>query len=190
MTRTEAFEKVEIQQPNALWDWLEEHHAQDSSIWLVTWKAAHRDRYVSRDQVLDALITYGWIDGIRRKLDDDRTMQLISPRKQQVWAETYKQRAARLVEEGRMMPSGLAAVETAKTAGTWNALDHVDALFVPEDLKNALSGPASSWFEAAAPSYRRNVLRWIAGAKKSGTRAKRVSIVAAYAAQGKRVPNY
>lgn len=89
MTRTDAFDRVEILNEANLWDWLSHHHGQEASVWLVTHKAADPTRYVSRDAVLDALIGYGWIDGIRRKLDAARTMQLISPRKQQAWAETY-----------------------------------------------------------------------------------------------------
>ena len=82
----------------------------------MTWKAQHRDRYVSREVVLDALVAHGWIDGRRLKLDDDRTMQLISPRKQQAWAQSYKTRAARLEDEGRMHPAGCAAVERGQSS--------------------------------------------------------------------------
>ena len=72
----EKFEKVEVTNEDQLWGWFGDNHSQDESIWLVTWKAAHTEKYISRDQVLDALIAYGWVDGRRLKLDDDRTMQL------------------------------------------------------------------------------------------------------------------
>lgn len=186
-----AEQRFEITKAKALWDWLETHHGQDGSIWLVTWKAAHRDKYVSRDAVLDALIAYGWIDGRRMKLDADRTMQLIAPRKQQVWAQTYKDRAARLIADGRMHASGLAAIDESKRAGLWDALADVDALEDPEDLQTALAEKgAIAWWQGAAPSYRRNVLRWIAGAKKPETRAKRIGIVSDHAARGEKVPQY
>ena len=89
----DKFERVEITSADDLLLWLEKYNKSLNSVWLVTWKAAHTERYVSRDTVLDALIAYGWIDGRRHKLDEARTMQLISPRKQQVWAQTYKDRA-------------------------------------------------------------------------------------------------
>ena len=60
---------------------------------MVTFKKSEADKYVSRWDVLDELICFGWIDGIRRKLDDNKTMQLISPRKVEHWAKTYKERA-------------------------------------------------------------------------------------------------
>lgn len=63
------FERVEITAADELWGWLQKHQNSPNSVWLVTWKAAHPDRYVSRDTVLDALIAFGWIDRRRLKLD-------------------------------------------------------------------------------------------------------------------------
>ena len=184
-------ERVEVASVAALWSWLDAYHDQGDSVLLVTWKAKRRDRYVSREDVLDALLAHGWIDGRRYALDDDRTMQLISPRKQQLWAASYRERAERLVAEGRMRPPGLAAIERAKAAGTWEARGDVDRLEEPADLRAALDRcQASAWWDDAAPSYRRNVLRWIAGAKREATRAKRIDTVATHAARGEKVPNY
>lgn len=191
MAGTDDFEKLEVRAEAELWSWLERHHATDRAVWLVTWKAARRDRYVSCEAVLDALVAYGWTDGRRRKLDDARTMQLISPRRQPVWAQSYKDRAARLLEEGRMHAAGLAAIKAAKAAGVWEASAEVDALIVPEDLARALDASGGAgWFDRAAPSYRRNVLRWIAGAKRAPTRAKRVAELARRCGLGQKVPQY
>ena len=184
-------QRVEITSASTLWDWLEINHGQEQSIWLVTWKASHRDKYVSRDEVLDALIAYGWIDGRRMKLDDQRTMQLLSPRKQQNWAQTYKTRAEKLEREGRMLEPGRQAIQVSKSLGKWSELEHVDALEEPEDLVTGLTNQnAKPWWDNAAPSYRRNILRFIASAKKPETRAKRIAIVSEHAARGEKVPNY
>jgi len=118
-------------------------------------------------------------------------MQLVSPRRQQGWAKSYRDRAARLIGEGRMQPPGQAAIDASKAAGLWEALPEVDALADPADLTAALAERgAQDWWAGAAPSYRRNVLRWIAGAKRPPTRFKRIEAVAAHAAQGEKVPNY
>lgn len=187
----DTFEQVEIRSAAALWSWLSENHDQSDSVWLVTWKAIWRDRYVSRDEVLDALIAYGWIDGRRMKLDDDRTMQLVSPRKQQVWAQTYKDRAQRLESEGRMHPAGIAVLERDRRSGLFDAMSDIDRLEDPEDLVSALKASGGDgWWSAAAPSYRRNTLRWIASAKGVETRAKRILIASNHAAAGKKVPQY
>jgi uncharacterized protein YdeI (YjbR/CyaY-like superfamily) len=190
MSAPPDLERVEVRSAAALRDWLAAHHAQAASVLLVTWKAARRDRYVSTAEVLDELIAFGWIDGRRWTLDAERTMQLIAPRRQQVWAKSYKDRAARLIAEGRMAPPGLAAIAASKAAGLWDAAGEVDALVVPDDLAAALDAAVSARaaFDGMAPSYRRNVLRWIAAAKTAPTRAKRIAATAQATARGERMP--
>ncbi|MEM8848740.1 MAG: YdeI/OmpD-associated family protein [Pseudomonadota bacterium] len=184
-------QRLEIMRAQALWDWLGTYYAQADSVLLVTWKAAHPDKHVGREAVLDALIAHGWTDGRRFKLDADRTMQLISPRRQQVWAQSYKDRVARLMADGRMHPAGLAGVAEAKRSGLWEGHPEVEALEVPEDLAERLAIlDGADWFDDAAPSYRRNVLRWLASAKTSPTRAKRIATIADHAGRGRKVPHY
>lgn len=178
--------KIEVTSDQALWDWLATHHASPGAI-LITWKAAHRDKYVSRDAVLDALLAFGWIDGRRYKVDDDRTAQLITPRRQQIWAQTYKDRVARLDAQGRMQPPGQSAVAAGKASGLWDAMADVDRLEVPSDFAHALGDSLANW-DALAPSYRRNVLRWIKQAKTAPTRAKRIAQATQATRSGEKLP--
>ena len=90
MVKTEKFEKVEVRSSGELRSWLVTNHSQAESVWLITYKKDHPLYYVTRWEVLDELLCFGWIDGMRRKLDAERTMQLISPRKAEHWAKTYK----------------------------------------------------------------------------------------------------
>jgi uncharacterized protein YdeI (YjbR/CyaY-like superfamily) len=127
----------------------------------------------------------------RLKLDDDRTMQLLSKRKQQAWAASYQARAQKLIDDGRMTEHGLAAIEEAKASGKWDEMAHVDALDEPGDLLAEITARgATAWWGAAAPSYKRNVLRWIAQAKKPETRARRIDSVAEHAGRGEKGPQY
>ena len=175
----------EITSSEQLWSWLAENHATRDSIRLVTWKAANPDKYVGREEVLDALVAHGWIDGRRFVVDDDRTAQLISPRKQQAWSKTYKDRADRLKREKRMHSSGVASVEAGRASGLWDFFDDVDALVVPDDLAAELD--LGKW-EEFAPSYRRNVLRWIKLAKTPETRCKRIASAAAATREQRKLP--
>jgi uncharacterized protein YdeI (YjbR/CyaY-like superfamily) len=190
MIRTERFAMVEVTSAEALRAWLGAHHAQEGSVWLVRHLKHVGATSVPIDAILDELLCWGWVDGLARKLDAERTLRLISPRRHQRWTRTYKERAARLIEEGRMRPPGLAAIEAMQRAGSWSELDHVDDLAMPGDLVAALEArpPALGAFEAAAPSHRRNVLHWIALAKTPATRAKRVERTARLTAAGGRVP--
>ena len=176
---------LEITKTEQLWHWLAAHHGQAESIRLITWKAAHPDKYVSREAVLDALIAHGWIDGRRFVVDKDRTAQLIAPRQQQAWSQSYKDRAAKLEAEGRMQDAGRAVIAAGRASGLWDFFADVDALIVPEDLAAVLD--IAKW-EALAPSSRRNVLRWIKLAKTDPTRAKRISAAASATAKGEKLP--
>ncbi|MDX8348392.1 YdeI/OmpD-associated family protein [Cognatiyoonia sp. IB215446] len=190
MTKTENFEKVTVTSTEELRDWLMAHYARTDSFWLVTYKKHMGDKYLDRFAVLDQLLCFGWIDGIRRVLDDDRTMQLISPRKTQHWAQSYKDRVARLEGEGLMHTSGRAAVAASKANGLWDFMNDVDALIVPKDLAAALNAvpPAKAHWEAFSPSSRRNMLRRIKLARSPATRAKRIAETATLAAQNQKVP--
>ncbi len=190
MIRTESFERVEVASPGELRDWLARNHARAESVWLVTWKKGAPEKYLSTGAVLDELLAWGWIDGVRRKLDETRTMQLISPRRTQRWAKSYKDRVARLRAEGRMAPPGEAAVVVAIASGLWDATAEVDALVTPSDLAAALAArpPARERFAALPPAYLRNVLRWIDLARKPETRARRVAAVVAATAENRRLP--
>ncbi len=190
MIPTERFPKVEVQSREDLRAWLAENHAREEGVWLVTFMKSVPDKYLDRWTVLDELLAFGWIDGIRRKLDDERTMQLITPRRQQAWAKSYKDRVARLEREDRMAAPGRAAIARSKAAGLWNASAAVDALVVPDDLAAMLRAhpPADAWFAAAAASYRRNVLRWLALAKRPDTRRARLERIATASQRGERLP--
>ena len=183
--------ELEIASAGELRAWLETNHDSPQSVWLVTYKKHVADRYVSVSEVLDELISFGWIDGVRRKVDEDRTMQLISPRRTQHWARTYKDRAARLIDAGRMHPAGLQSIAESKRLGLWDFMDDVDALVIPGDLGAALRDVpgAFEYFDSAADSYKRNVLRWIKLAKTPNTRAKRIGQTAESSGKRDRLPN-
>jgi uncharacterized protein YdeI (YjbR/CyaY-like superfamily) len=190
MIKTENFDKVEISSQEALRSWLMKNHQQPESVWLVTYKKSEQDKYVSRWEVLDELICFGWIDGIRRKLDDKRTMQLISQRKVEHWARTYKERAAKLIDEGKMHYAGLKAIEISKSNGLWNFMDDVDNLIIPKDLSEELSklAGAADFFYSINDSSKRFVLRWIKLAKTEKTRNNRIKKLAQLSAKGEKLP--
>jgi uncharacterized protein YdeI (YjbR/CyaY-like superfamily) len=188
--KTENFEQVLIERAIHLRIWLDKNHAQKESIWLVTYKKEVADKYVSVQEVLDELLCYGWIDGIRRKLDEEKTMQLISPRKVQHWTKTYKDRFAKLEKEGRVMDAGRACVQLSKENGLWNFMDDVDALIKPDDFIKCLKqhGNALNNFNAFGKASQRFMLRYIKIAKTPATRAKRILDISKLAEDNKKLP--
>jgi uncharacterized protein YdeI (YjbR/CyaY-like superfamily) len=189
MIQTESFEKITVSSKTELKAWLHKNHLQKESIWLVTYKKIVPENYLSTSDVLDELLCYGWIDGIRRKLDDRLTMQLISPRRIEHWANTYKVRAEKLIKEGRMQESGIQSIEIAKQRGLWDFMDDVDKLIVPQDLLEALKrhSNAKLFFDDINDSSKRFVLRWIKLAKTDKTRASRIEQIALLSANGEKL---
>jgi len=190
MLKTENFKKVEIESQEQLRNWLRLNYSQEEWIWLVTFKKSEKEKYVSRDEVLDELICFGWIDGIRRKLDNTRTMQLISPRRVQHWAKTYKDRAGKLIKENKMHQSGLDSIKKGKESGLWNFMDDVDNLEIPDDLKTALNKleGAFDFFDNINNSSKRFVLRWINLSKTEKTRNIRIAKIAKLSSISEKLP--
>ena len=188
--KTENFSSVEITNEQDLWIQLSNNFGSQESVWLITYKKPTPQKYLSREQVLDALIAYGWIDGIRRKLDDQRTMQLISQRKTQSWSATYKQRADRLEAEGRIQKSGRDALSQSKSLDLWDAMQDLDTLLIPNDLEILLDKDrtAATYFTDCPPSYKRNVLRWLKSAKTARTRQKRLHSIFTECKTENRIP--
>jgi uncharacterized protein YdeI (YjbR/CyaY-like superfamily) len=177
MSRPPDFPKIEFSSRGALRRWLAHHHKSASTHWLVTYKKHVRDRYLAYGDIVEELLCFGWIDGRTRRLDDDRTMLLVAPRKTgSTWSASNKRRVVRLAKEGRMTASGQAKVDAAKEDGSWTFLDDIDRLLVPDDLATALAKNerAKRNFAAFNDAAKKVILLWIKTAKRDETRARRI----------------
>ena len=170
--------------------WLERNHERPDGVWLlIRKKGSAKDGVVYEDAVEEALC-FGWIDATSNGYDEDHYKQWMAPRKPKgVWAASNKARVERLIAGGLMTPAGLQKIEAAKVDGSWSALDAFEDLTVPEDLAEALEAtpPARERFDAFPPGTRKQILYWIAQAKRPETRAKRIAQTADLAAQDIRV---
>lgn len=181
----DTFERVQIESAAQWRAWLEANHRQSASVWVVSFKKHCGARSVSYEAIVDEALAFGWIDSLPRKLDADRTMLLLAPRRPgSAWSRVNKERVARLERAGRMHPAGRAVVDRAKGDGTWTFLDDVENLIQPEDLTRAFTRhPGSAERFAAFPrSSQRGILEWIKQAKRPATRAARIEETARLAA--------
>jgi uncharacterized protein YdeI (YjbR/CyaY-like superfamily) len=164
----------------AAWDaWLAGHHGDAAGLWLKLAKKGSGIPSVSYAEAVDVALCHGWIDGQKGRLDDQFWLQRFTPRKPgSKWSRINTQRAAALIESGRMRPAGLREVERAKADGRWEAAYHSQSTAtVPADLAAALaeSPEASAFFETLNSANRYAILYRIAGAKRPETRAKRIA---------------
>ncbi|MEM6432109.1 MAG: YdeI/OmpD-associated family protein [Deinococcota bacterium] len=166
--------------------WLESHHTQDNGVWLISYKKATGLAYVDYDSAVEEALCFGWIDSVPRKLDERRSMLYFAARKAgSGWSRLNKQRIAKMLDAGLMMPAGLAKLDAAKQDGSWSALDAVENLEIPDDLAAAFAeyDQAAANFKAFPRSAKRGILEWISNAKRPATRAKRIAETAELAQQ-------
>lgn len=187
------FPQVQVESREEWRAWLDANHESAESIWLVTFKKASGRPYVPYDAVVEEAICFGWIDSLRRRLDDERSMLLLSPRKPgSAWSKVNKDRVECMNAAGKMHPAGLQKIEQSKTDGSWTFLDDVEALVVPDDLVVALAeyDNAEENFAGFPRSVKRGILEWIKQAKRAETRTKRVRKTAELASKNVRANQY
>ena len=158
--------------------WLSKNHAKQKELWLVFYKKHTGKPTVSYEDAVQEALCFGWIDSTVRKIDEERYMQLFTPRKTESnWSDLNKRRVKKLIEQGLMNKAGLRKIEEAKKNGSWKNLDAVEKLKVPPDLLKALSANnnAKKIFESLSPSRKKQFLWWIASAKTEVTRKKRIA---------------
>lgn len=158
--------------------WLADNYAQTEGVWLINYKKATGKPRLSYDEIVEEAICFGWVDSKPNKLDDERSMLWLAPRKEgSWWSKLNKERVEKLTKAGLMTASGLEKISVAKKDGSWTALDAVERLEIPGDLDAALAEftDAKTYFEGFPPSVKRGILEWIAKAKRPATRQKRIT---------------
>lgn len=180
--------RVHPQDAEEWWTWLAAHHDDPvPGVWLIEWRRASGHDQVDYEDLVDAALAHGWIDGTRRVVDDDRAEMWFTRRRAgSQWTSLSKQRVARVEASGRMTDAGRAVVERAKADGTWSLLDEVEQGILPPDLLAAFDAHpgAHERFDAFARSVRRSILVWIVQAKRPETRAARIAETVEKAAAG------
>jgi uncharacterized protein YdeI (YjbR/CyaY-like superfamily) len=158
--------------------WLEKYHGSKNEVWLIHYKKHSGKIGLKYDDAVNEAICFGWIDGKLKSIDEDRFMLRYSPRKSKsVWSKINKEKALRLITEGRMHSTGLARIEDAKKNGYWDiAYTNKKQEEVPSDLTKALNKDqiARYNFYNFANSYRNNYIGWIVNAKTDLTRRRRI----------------
>jgi uncharacterized protein YdeI (YjbR/CyaY-like superfamily) len=122
--------------------WLTPNQDNASGVWVASWRKASGRDPVAYEDLVEEAICFGWIDSTVNILDDERGLQLMTPRKPKSgWTRRNRQRVAALEAQGRMTDAGRQAVEVAKANGWWTIYDAVEDLREPDDLADASTPP-------------------------------------------------
>jgi uncharacterized protein YdeI (YjbR/CyaY-like superfamily) len=171
--------------------WLAEHYADPTGIWLKIAKKATGVLSISYSEALEGALCYGWIDGQKAAFDEHYWLQKFTPRRaKSIWSQINCDKAASLIETGKIHPAGLRQVELAKADGRWQAAYAGQSkATVPDDLQNALdNNPQARDFFLTLNSVNRYALLFrIQTARKAETRATRIQKFVDMLAKGEKL---
>jgi len=135
---------------------------------------------------VDEALCFGWIDSTARPIDDEKYMQFFCKRKpNSVWSKINKEKIKRLIDAELITEAGFESIEIAKQNGSWNILDEVEELIIPEDLEKEFETKPGSkdFFLSLSKSVRKAILQWLVLAKQPATRQKRIYEIVELASQ-------
>ncbi len=159
-----------------LGQWLKINHTIERELWVKIFKIKTGIPSVTWEDVVIEALCWGWIDGIKKSMDDQAYLQRITPRKaRSVWSKRNTIHVKRLMNEGRMMAPGLAQVRAAQADGRWDKAYAVSDMKVPTDFLEALeSNPkAKQFYETLTKSNRSVIAQGLISAMKPETRQRR-----------------
>lgn len=177
--------------PEELRRWLEGHHGTDRELIIGFYKKDSGRKGITYPEAVDEALCFGWIDGVRRSVDEKSYSGRFTPRKaRSVWSQVNLRRARELIAAGRMRPPGLAAYERRDDTLTRRySFERETAELAPAQVR-AFRANRRAWefFRAQPPYYRRLVAWWVISAKRDETRARRLAALVATSARGERIP--
>jgi uncharacterized protein YdeI (YjbR/CyaY-like superfamily) len=156
--------------------WLALNHARESELWVKMFKKGTGIPSVDWNDLVVECLCWGWIDGVKKSLDEQAFIQRITPRKaRSTWSKRNCDHVERLISEGRMQEFGLVHVRAAKEDGRWDNAYVVSEMRVPEDFLESLESrpKEKAFFETLTKSSRYAIAYGLTSAKRAETRVKR-----------------
>jgi uncharacterized protein YdeI (YjbR/CyaY-like superfamily) len=186
-------EAIYFESAEAFRAWLEQNHASASEVLVGFHKRATGRPSVTWPESVDEALCFGWIDAIRRRVDDERyTIRFTRRKPKSNWSAVNLRRVEELTKEGRMRPTGLAIYELReKDRGKHYSYENRPTAF-PELEAARFQENSEAWafFEAQPKSYREPAIWWVVSAKREETRMKRLRELIDYSAKGIRHPRW
>lgn len=164
--------------------WLDANHDAESELWVGFHRKSTGRPSIDWPELVDELLCIGWIDGLRKSIDDESWMIRITPRRPNSrWSEKNLRRFRELLDEERVQPAGLAAFRRREESS------RVESEALDPALERQFRADPAAWeyFQAESDSYRRTVTRWVMSAKREETRLRRLETLIADSAAGRRI---
>lgn len=158
-------------------NWLETNFDKCSKVWLIYYKKSSRKVSLTYNEAVEEALCFGWIDSITRTIDNERYMQLFTPRKENSnWSKSNKERVEKLIAQNLMTFAGLRKIEIAKTNGKWDAYNEIENLILPTDFKSVLENNILllQFYNSLSTSQKKSVLHFLNNVKTKALRQKRI----------------
>jgi uncharacterized protein YdeI (YjbR/CyaY-like superfamily) len=172
--------------------WLDEHHDTATELWVGLYKKGSGRPSITWPEVVDEALCFGWIDGVRRGIDDQSYMNRLTPRKPNSnWSAVNIRRVQELTKRRRMRAAGLKAFRERredKTATYSYEQRHQAKLDPAQERRFRSKKKAWEWFQTQPKGYRTTAVYWVMSAKRPETRERRLDTLIADSAKGRRVP--
>lgn len=177
--------------PDAFRAWLRANHSRRDGLWVGYWRKATRRASISWEESVDEALCFGWIDGIRKRPDEEAyTIRFTPRRKNSAWSRRNIDRYAALRAAGRIDSAGVTAFEqwVGQTSGRYS-FEQVPPPALSDEFLARLRAHKTAWadWEKRPPGYRRQVAHWVMSAKRESTRQRRFSALLEDSAAGRKV---
>jgi len=163
----------------AFYKWLSTHHDTEDEVWIRIHKVGSGLKSITPKEAIDVCLCWGWIDAVRKSLDDTSYLQRYTPRrKKSIWSKINVDNVARLIAEGQMTAHGLREVEAAKADGRWDrAYGSGASMAIPDDLQAAIDAePKAKKMLATLSAQNRFALAFrVHNTKTAAGRAKKIA---------------
>ncbi len=172
--------------------WFEKNHDAGGELWVGYYKKGTGLPSVTWPESVDAALCFGWIDGLKKSVDQKSyTLRFTPRRKRSHWSARNLGRMKELIAEGLVAEPGLAAYERRDRRNEKQAsYEQSGEMSLPSEYEGRLKANPAAWeyFRNARPSYRKQVIWWIVSAKREDTRRRRLGILIESCAEGDVIP--
>jgi uncharacterized protein YdeI (YjbR/CyaY-like superfamily) len=188
--RTDEDPIVFFPDPAAWRSWLARHHERRPHLWVGFHKRATGRPSITWPEAVDQALCFGWIDGIRKSIDEARYKIRFTPRRAtSLWSKINIQRVAALTRQGLMQPAGLVAFGKRKRTGVYS-YEQTRRARLPLAFEQRFRAETAAWayFQERPPWYRKAVTHWVVSAKKEETRERRLGLLIEHSSAGRLIP--
>jgi uncharacterized protein YdeI (YjbR/CyaY-like superfamily) len=173
-----------------LHDWLREHHATAKELWVGIYKKGSGHTSTTYPETLDEMLCFGWIDGIRKRVDDLSFAIRFTPRKKDsIWSQVNIKRVGELREMGRMQPCGLKVFEERQAENSGLHSFEQTEPKLDDALEEQFRADKEAWdfFQSQPPGYRRTAIWWVISPKREETKQRHLATLIEDSRQGRRI---